>query len=60
MITMKKAIEILTKWREPETVDDAEQLHEARELGIEAMKRIQRQRKLTIPVNQPLLPGETH
>lgn len=56
---LKKAVEIVElniKEFPPQANQDVK---EALRLETEAAKRILRQRLLTIPVNQPLLPGES-
>lgn len=58
MITIEKAIEILELNLKEAGKNMAPDVKDSLTLGIEAMKRIDRQRKLTIPINQPPLPGE--
>lgn len=54
-----KAIEILTKWREEEYVDDAEELHKAEQLGIEALKLVRQLQAIPGRRESFRLPGET-
>lgn len=59
MITLEKAIEIKLQWRKDNYPPPLADQMNADMLSIEAMKRIRRQRSLTIPIPQPPLPGET-
>ena len=58
-MNIDKAIEILTTWKKencpPPLADELNALH----LGIEALKRIRRQRTLFLPGEIVLLSGET-
>lgn len=56
---LEEAIEILTKWREEESVDCEEELHKAEQLGIEALNSVQRSRLIFPDVEVNRLPGET-
>lgn len=56
---LEKAIEILTKWKEPESVDAEEELAKAVKLGIEALKRLQMLRGYSMTQVDTRLPGET-
>ena len=57
-MTLNEAEKVLERDRFDNPDYYLQDFQEAINLGLEAMKRIQRQRLLTIPVNQPPLPGE--
>ena len=57
-ITIEKAIEILTKWEEPETIEESEKLYVARELSIEALKDKRAGRIVLADLSKQLLSGE--
>lgn len=57
-ITIDKAIEILTLMGSPEFRGHTEDILAARQLGIEALKRIQLHREHSIPGPMFHLPGE--
>ncbi len=59
MITIEKAIEVLELNLKEAGNKMPLDVRDALSLSMEAMKRIRRQRSLTIPINQPPLPGET-
>lgn len=56
---IERAIEVLIKWREEESVDDEAELHEAEQLGIEALKRLKEHREDQMDITYRALPGET-
>ena len=58
-MNINEAIEILTKWRNEESIDDEEKLHQAEALSIEALKRILEYRETITPKGIWLLLGET-
>jgi len=58
MITLEKAIEVLELNLNEAGKKMPPDVKDSLSLGVEAMKRIRRQRSQTIPINQPLLPGE--
>ena len=55
---ISKAIELLQDETKPHQLKYHIDLYDAMKLAIEALKRIDRQRHNTIPINQPPLPGE--
>ena len=57
---LEKAIELSKEAKESLKQHKFHDHADAVQLGIEAMLRIYRQRRLEIPVNQPLLQGETN
>ncbi len=59
MITLEKAIEVLELNLNEAGKKMPPDVRDALSLSVEAMKRIRRQRSLTIPIPQPPLPGET-
>lgn len=54
-----EAIEILIKWDKPDTIDEAEDCVKAKNLGIEALKRVEQARDITNLTIMLPLPGET-
>ena len=56
---LEKAIEILVKWKAECSYDNTEELDEAEQLGIEALKRLAFNRLNTIASSDELLLGET-
>lgn len=58
-MTINQALEILYDLDTTSPQFAPELRREAVKLSIEALGRIKRQRTLEIPINQPLLPGET-
>ena len=58
-MTIDKAIAILARWREEESVDNEVELHEAEALGIEALKVIKEFRTGCYKTINSPLPGET-
>ena len=58
-MTLEEAIKILTAWEEPENEEDSDKLDKARQLLIEAGKRITTRREHFSLNIEPLLPGET-
>jgi len=56
---LEEAIEILTKWREEESVDDEVELHKAEALSIEALEAIIVLRDDPMLGADEPLPGET-
>lgn len=58
MITIKKAIEILELNLKGAGKSMPPDVKDSLSLGVEAMKRIDSQRHLTIGITQPPLPGE--
>ena len=58
-MNLPKAIEIQTRWKEPESIEETEELDEARKLGIEALKCIERLRRFEYFGYDTTLPGET-
>jgi len=59
MITIEKAIEIIELNIKEAGKSMPPDVRDALNLSVEAMKRIDRQRHLTVPTPQPPLPGET-
>lgn len=58
-MTLDKAIEILATMGKPDFDGHTEDILKARQLGIEALKRIQFHRQHSIPGPIFILPGET-
>jgi len=56
---LAKAIEILSDSVYGGSTTFNQDFKDAEKLGLEAMKRIQYQRTMAAPINQPLLKGET-
>jgi hypothetical protein len=58
-MTTAQAIVILTIWKETGKYDNCKDLHQAEELGIEALKRVKENREGPRVRVYHLLPGET-
>ena len=58
-MNIEKAIEILYLSKEPEFEGDSNDFYEAIQLGIEALKRVQRTRPGYLYAKATRLPGET-
>lgn len=54
----KKAIKILSSMSYNDQLTIKYDIEQAIKLGIKALKRIDKQKNLTIPIHQPPLPGE--
>ncbi len=59
MMTIDKAIEILTAYCKGSDEAEPVDFDDTVKLGLEALKRIQRQRSVFLPGEIELLPGET-